>query len=352
MIDPLSHFLFILMAWVLLSLVRFRFCTEVLGFMGAVFIAIFSPIAMLVILITALQAGLIVWVLLRFPRSNPWRKYLAYVLLINLFFVDFHELLLGFPISIIAISFSTIRIMMTAKDILTERGESQGGRYKWILISAFYLPAVVVGPVFSGYVLREQAALEKKPTTGLKNHRLLLQGLVLSTIAAAYFSTISQQPVFTEVLPLRALVLFLLLFSSFWGQSLIAEQSSLFFGYKIPQNFDEPWKAKSIREFWARWHRSMARFVMQYIFLPLQLRGVHPKLATVLAFVFMGLWHNVSVGYLLWGIVHGLCLSFWPENTASGWKKRLFTWASIVTTWIIVIGMSYLANYSGLSANG
>lgn len=352
MIDPLSHFLFILLAWVALSLVRFRYCAEILGVTGAVFVFVYSPVAMLFILLTALEAGMLVWLLLRFPRSNPWRKYLSYAILVNLFFVDFHELLLEFPISILAISFSTVRIFMTTRDILSERKKEQGGRYKWIFIAAYYLPAVVIGPVFSGLILRKQTEAGEDLKVGLKNHRLLLQGLVLSTMVASYFSTISKQPIFMEVLPLQAIVMFLLLFTSFWGQSLIAEQSSIFFGYKIPQNFDQPWKAKSIKEFWARWHRSMAGFVMQYIFLPLQLKGVPPKLATVLAFIFMGLWHNVSFGYLLWGAVHGLCLSFWPETSSSGWKRRAFDWGSIVATWFVVIGMSYTANYSGLSANG
>ena len=352
MIDPLAHFLFILLAWVLLFLARFRYCAEILGIMGAILVFVYSPVAMIFILLTALEAAMLVWLLLRLPRSNPWRKYLSYIILVNLFFVDFHELALGFPVSILAISFSTVRIFMTARDILSERKAQPGGRYKWIPVSAFYLPAVVIGPVFSGLILREQNGATIKPELSLQNHRLLLQGLVLSTMVASYFSTISQQPVFMETLALQAIVMFLLLFSSFWGQSLIAEQSSLFFGYRIPQNFDQPWKAKSIKDFWSRWHRSMAGFVMQYIFLPLQLRGVHPKLATILAFVFMGLWHNVSVGYLLWGIVHGICLSFWPESSASGWKRRAFDWSSILATWAVVIGMSYTANYSGLSANG
>jgi D-alanyl-lipoteichoic acid acyltransferase DltB (MBOAT superfamily) len=352
MTDPLAQFLFILLAWVLISLVKFRYCAELLAVMGAVFVFIYSPAAMLLILLTVLEGCLLVRLLSPLPRSNPWRKYLGYLLLANLFFVDFHQLLLGFSIGILAISFSTVRIFMTARDILSERKPKPGGRYKWIPVAAFYLPAVVIGPVFSGLILRDQDESGKKPESTLKNHRLLLQGLVLSTMVAAYFSTIAQQPLFNETVPLRALVLFLLLFSSFWGQSLIAEQSSIFFGYKLPQNFDEPWKARSIKDFWARWHRSMANFVMQYIYLPLQLRGVPAKLATVLAFVFMGLWHNVSPGYLLWGIVHGLCLSFWPETRADGWKRWLFDWGSILATWVIVIGMSYLANYSGLSSNG
>ena len=84
---------------------------------------------------------------------------------------------------------------------------------------------------------------------------------------------------------------------------------------------------------------------MQYIFLPLNMRGVSARLATIAAFVFMGLWHNLSAGYLVWGFAHGFLLAFWPKKVEGSFGKL----AARAITWIAVISLSYLANYSWLA---
>lgn len=245
-----------------------------------------------------------------------------------------------------SISFSTIRIFMTAKQLLSARKTRPVRDARWIFVAAFFLPALVVGPVFSGTDLQKQSeAAEPEPVT-LRDYRMILQGLVLATLINPGFGQL------TDLLKLvlqpkvaAAPLYFLALFTAFWGQSLVAEHTSRFFGFRLPVNFDAPWKAANIREFWSRWHRSMAEFVTQYIFLPLNLRGITPRLATVAAFVFMGFWHNLSVGYFIWGISHGLLLAYWP--------KREFTGMAGITvrigTWAAVIGLSYIANYGALA---
>ena len=88
----------------------------------------------------------------------------------------------------------------------------------------------------------------------------------------------------------------------------------------------------------------MADFVMTYIYLPLQLKGISGKAATVFSFVFMGLWHNISIGYLLWGVGHGLLLAYWPKQDTT---KIDTSWVLVNRTmlWISVIGLSFIANH-------
>ena len=88
----------------------------------------------------------------------------------------------------------------------------------------------------------------------------------------------------------------------------------------------------------------MAKFVIQYIYLPLNLRGLAPRLATIAAFLFMGLWHQVQPGYLIWGLAHGLFLAFAPKPDATWSAGR--RWTSRVSTLLVVIGLSYVANYA------
>ena len=89
---------------------------------------------------------------------------------------------------------------------------------------------------------------------------------------------------------------------------------------------------------------SMSGFIMQYIFLPLTLKKVNPKMATIAAFVFMGLWHNVGIGYFIWGLSHGVLMAYWPEQPDNPSKLRIYLERAI--TIILVIILSYIANYA------
>ncbi len=349
MIDPLAHFMAILAAWLIAQMLGARWNAAVLMAGGAAFVAVFAPVAALWILLTCIEASLLVLVLRRFDRQSAWRKYGAYLVLLNFLFVDLHDLALGLLVETLAISFSTIRIFMTAKQILAARKPAPARETGWIFVAGFFLPALIVGPVFSGLDLKKNAEADTPEPVEARDYRLVLGGLILAILANPAAGQLVGAMTDAErwALPMVAAapILFVQLFTAFWGQSLIAEHTSRFFGFRLPQNFDEPWKAKDIRDFWSRWHRSMAQFVMQYIFLPLNLRGISPRLATVAAFVFMGVWHNLSVGYLIWGFGHGLLMAYWPKREF----KPLVALLLQIATWVLVIGLSYVANYGALA---
>ena len=310
MIDPLSHVIFILVVWLLYRLAGGRFAAELLTLGGILFVVAHALVAAAWIALTSFEAVVLFTVLSKRPRSSSWRKYGAYLL----------------------------RIFMTAKQLLSSRKECGSRDCYWIFVAAFYLPAIVVGPVFSGLDLKKQKESGPCPLV-VRDYRLVLQGLVLAILVNPALGLPAEELFGRGIAPL----LFLQLFTAFWGQSLIAEHTSRFFGFKLPVNFDAPWKATDIRDFWQRWHRSMAQFVIQYIFLPLNLRGISPRMATIMAFVFMGLWHNLSLGYAIWGLGHGLLLAYWPKDgVASPLLVRTGTWA-------VVIGLSHVANFGPLA---
>ncbi|OED49409.1 hypothetical protein AB838_06965 [Rhodobacteraceae bacterium (ex Bugula neritina AB1)] len=334
---PLIHLMLILAAWLLCQPLPQKAALPVLTLFGGIAVTLFAPMAALFILLTALEAALMVLVFSKLDRKSGWRKWGTYLLLLNLLFVDFNALILGLPVVTLAISFSVIRIFMTARQLLTSRKGLHAPDVIWILAAAFYLPAIVIGPVFSGLDLQKQYRANAAPVPALRDCRMVLQGLVLALMVATFFGEYADR----LPGPLAAVFLFLSLFAAFWGQSLIAEHSSRFFGITLPVNFDHPWKARSIKDFWQRWHRSMAQFVLQYIFLPLNLRGLPPRLATVAAFTFMGIWHNVSPGYLIWGLSHGILLAYAPEPGTARWQVL----TSRLLLWPAVIFLSWFANY-------
>lgn len=334
---PLIHLILILIAWIICQPLPQRTAVPVLSVFGLCAVAIFAPIAAIFILLTALEAVVMVTIFSRLDRRSGWRKWGTYLILPNLLFVDFNEAILGLPVTTLAISFATIRVFMTARQLLSSRKALHRPDVIWTFAAAFYLPAIVIGPVFSGIDLQKQVRADQPPNPTLRDARMVLQGLVLSILVAAFFSQVA------ETLPVvgAAIFLFLSLFAVFWGQSLIAEHSSRFFGIVLPVNFDHPWKARSIKDFWQRWHRSMAQFVLQYIFLPLNLRGLPPRLATIASFAFMGVWHNLSIGYLVWGVAHGTLLAFSPEPGPG--RAQALIYRSML--WVTVIFLSWFANY-------
>jgi D-alanyl-lipoteichoic acid acyltransferase DltB (MBOAT superfamily) len=347
--NPLTHVLFLIGAWTIFALLRERYADQVLTLAGVIFLALFAPIAAIWIAITALEACLLAWLLRHQPRDSDRRQYLPYVLLLNLLFVELHPMILLFSVDTLAISFSTIRIFMTCKQLLARRRQMRADELQWIWIAAYFLPALIVGPVFPGTDLQKQAESGERPDHRPVIYRFLLTGFVtvwlINPLLLQFGRNLDGLTYTLELGWTGAPLLFLILFTGFYGQSLVAEYSSRLFGRTLPYNFDRPWRAMNIKDFWARWHRSMANFVMQYIFLPLNVRGVNARLATVAAFVFMGLWHNLSTGYLIWGFGHGLMLALWPKNVSG----RLGHAAEWLVTWTAVIGLSYVANYSWLA---
>lgn len=361
---PLQHFIVIMAVLALCQFMPRHFRAGALTLSGFAIIAAFAPAAALFILLSATEAALLVLWLGRIDRKSSLRKNLPYVILLNLFFVDIHQLMFGVPLAMLAVSFSMIRIFMTAKQILNSRKALQQSDVVWIYAAAFFLPAIIIGPVFSGTDLKKQHRDGADTAVVLRDYRMILQGLILSILASPFLGELQTRiPKLADALFVPDsvghgvvtgisdfffttwILLFLQLFAAFWGQSLVAEHTSRMFGFRLPVNFDCPWKARTIQEFWKRWHRSMAQFVLQYIFLPLNLRGISPKLATIAAFVFMGLWHNLSFGYFVWGLCHGMLLVFVPDPGENRLKQIAFR----LLLWVCVITLSYSANYGPYS---
>ena len=101
--------------------------------------------------------------------------------------------------------------------------------------------------------------------------------------------------------------------------SLVALGIGRLLGVPTPRNFDSPFESRSLTEYWTRWHMSLASFVRRQIYFPLQLfflrrsAGRHAHIINVVsltvAFVFVGLWHRVTVPFLVWGLLYVAILS-------------------------------------------
>ncbi len=114
------------------------------------------------------------------------------------------------------------------------------------------------------------------------------------------------------------------LYFDFSGYSDMAIGLGRMFNVELPVNFNSPYRACSIKEFWQRWHITLSRFFITYVYIPLggSRRGKARMLInTFLVFLLSGLWHGAAWTYIAWGAIHGL-LVVWDNLGIVGIKGR------------------------------
>ena len=101
------------------------------------------------------------------------------------------------------------------------------------------------------------------------------------------------------------------IYADFAGYSLMAIGSGRLFGLELQANFVRPYFAKTVTEFWRRWHMSLTTWFRDYIYFPLGGNRVSKSrwmLNTMIVFVVSGLWHGAAYTFLIWGGLHGVCM--------------------------------------------
>ena len=109
------------------------------------------------------------------------------------------------------------------------------------------------------------------------------------------------------------------IYFDFSGYTDMAVGLGLLFGLRLPENFDHPYIAKSVREFWRRWHISLSTWFRDYLYIPLGGSRVAPwrvRGNLLVVFALCGVWHGATLNFLVWGLWHGLFLSL--ERTRLG----------------------------------
>ena len=115
------------------------------------------------------------------------------------------------------------------------------------------------------------------------------------------------------------------------------------FGLRLPLNFDAPYRAVSIRDFWRRWHITLSRFLRDYVYIPLggNRGGAWRQAGNVVTTMLLGgLWHGAAWTFVVWGGAHGLALAVNGAWDRAGWRlPRLLGWGStllfVVLAWVL-----------------
>lgn len=130
-------------------------------------------------------------------------------------------------------------------------------------------------------------------------------------------------------LALSALAYMLQLYFDFSGYCDMAVGVGKMFNIELPQNFNSPYKAVSVRDFWRRWHITLGRFFTTYVYIPLggSRRGKIRTISnTMIVFLLSGLWHGANWTFVVWGLLHGMAVGVnivFPVPARDG-KKHVF----------------------------
>ncbi len=236
-----------------------------------------------------------------------------------------HAIGLGPPLPLvqvalpIGISFFTFMAISYVVDV--SQGELPTASWLDIAVYLSFFPHLVSGPVVRGRELLPQVRARRDPRRidYARAGYLIFGGLFKKVVVSSFLASAIVDPVFgtpgqhTSIEILVAIYAYAVqIYADFSGYTDIAIGVALLLGFRFPENFNAPYAARSIQDFWRRWHMTLSRWLRDYLYVPLGgSRG--PRWKTyrniMITMVLGGLWHGASWTFVLWGAYHGVCLA-------------------------------------------
>jgi D-alanyl-lipoteichoic acid acyltransferase DltB (MBOAT superfamily) len=220
----------------------------------------------------------------------------------------------------VGISFFTFQALSYVIDIY--RGTFKPGRLIDFAVFLSFFPHVVAGPIVRPAEFLPQLKERHDPRKidasrafflifiGLFK-KVVIANVLASEIVDAVFASPNQHSGLEVLVGIYAYAV--QIYADFSGYTDIAIGLALLLGFRFPQNFDSPYTATSIQDFWRRWHMTLSRWLRDYLYVPLGgNRGGRTRTYRnlMLTMIIGGLWHGAAWTFLVWGAIHGgfLCL--------------------------------------------
>lgn len=113
------------------------------------------------------------------------------------------------------------------------------------------------------------------------------------------------------------------IYYDFQGYSNMAIGMAKMFGFEFEKNFNEPYRSKSISEFWRRWHISLGTWFKEYIYIPLGGNRKHHYLNLLIVFLLTGIWHGAGFNFIIWGLLNGLIVIIERMIKDKTWYQKI-----------------------------
>lgn len=206
-----------------------------------------------------------------------------------------------------------------------------------------FFPHLLSGPIMRAgdFLIQLKDGGAKKIENLAENFTLILIGLFKKLVISSYLTLAITDDVFAVpenhssiIIFLAILAYSLVIYFDFSGYSDMAIGFAGLLGFKSPINFDSPYLATNLRDFWRKWHISLSDWIRDYVYIPLgggQKGKMRKYFNLMVAMVLIGLWHGAAGHFIFWGFWHGLGLvtshSFFDfkksTNSFSKWRNAL-----------------------------
>ncbi|HEY8064878.1 MAG TPA: MBOAT family protein [Methylosinus sp.] len=214
----------------------------------------------------------------------------------------------------------------------------------------FFFPKLLAGPIVKYHDIAEQLARFRHATSEdfVEGFSRFMLGvgkklLIADTLAGGADLVFSQDAAHLGFADAWAGVLFFTfqIYFDFSGYSDMAIGLARMFGFRLQENFDMPYVATSVSEFWRRWHMSLTSWIRDYLYIPLggNRRGeLRMQVNLWLCFLASGLWHGAAWTYVAWGAYNGLFLVLDRLFLLDWLKRRPVVVANLLTFFVVTIG--------------
>lgn len=297
----------------------------------AVFLGFVSPISLILLSVTTTFS----YYILKHFSASTWSVLSIVILMaaIFLFFKLKYGIYFNFsenrilPLGLSYYSFRQIHYAVEAY-----KGKLPRHTFIDYLSYLFFLPTIFVGPInrFQPFMkdLQRRRWDSSLFSSGLER---ILYGLVkvcfignflmstkLNNFALSITESYTWLSTYLQMFKFAANAYF-----QFAGYSDIAIGLSLLFGFNIIENFRYPFLAKNISDFWKRWHISLSEWCRDYVFYPFLSITRNARIAIILSMLVLGIWHEISIRYVLWGVIHAVAINIWYRYDGSLMQQKL-----------------------------
>ncbi|MGB4420677.1 MAG: MBOAT family O-acyltransferase [Candidatus Saccharimonadales bacterium] len=272
-----------------------------------------------------------------------------------------------FPQLPLGVSFFTFSAISYLVDVFNGKIKPRGKFAQFVIYISFF-PKLISGPIARYQEMESGFKIQKSKiedvNIGLKRFVL---GLAKKVLIADKISVIASSLMVANVwnssiyLAWFGVVLFgLQIYYDFSGYTDMAIGVARIFGFKLPENFNQPYLSKSVSEFWRRWHITLGNWFRDYVYIPLggnRVKTIINIRNLIIVWMLTGLWHGASWNFVLWGLYFGVFIVLEKYFLAKILKKlpKLLNWfyASILifAGWSLFIPGGFresIERYSGL----
>ena len=234
----------------------------------------------------------------------------------------------------VGISFYIFQALGYTMDVYRQKTKATKNLFRYMLFVSFF-PQLVAGPIERSTNLLKQFDEEHRFDTDRVREGLLtmLWGLFMKIMIAdnlaVYIDSVYENyPAFTGIEIILATMMFAFqIYCDFGGYTYLAIGSAKVLGFTLMENFNAPYQATSVKDFWRRWHISLTGWFTDYLYIPLggNRKGkIRKYINTFIVFFVSGLWHGASWSYVVWGVINGIYLIIQDVTVAVRQKVKQY----------------------------